>query len=88
MPEHTITINGTPGTRATITNELARVVGLVAQRNPESALSVRWFEGADERDWLVTVEESGEHFWVDDETGHWCPASHDDLVRLCAVIER
>jgi hypothetical protein len=67
---------------AVINNNLAKIVGLIAQRHPDAAIQIDWHERAmDERWWLVTATDGAtEHVYiVDDELGHWAPANDEDL---------
>lgn len=69
----------------TVTNELARVVGLVAAEHLGAAVRVDWHEGAPEHLWLVTALDAGAEggdvvYVVDDERGHWAPARVEDLA--------
>jgi hypothetical protein len=65
----------------TITNELARCVGLIANEWPNHSVSIRWHERAPENLWLVEVVDhaDGLTYIVDDELGHWAPATEVEL---------
>jgi hypothetical protein len=64
---------------ATFTNEVGRVVGRIAKKHPSSALRVEWNEGAPENLWVVTAVDVGAVYVVDDELGHWAPATVAEL---------
>lgn len=66
--------------KVTITNELARVVGLIANKHRDCSVEILWRDGTPEIEWLVTAD-NGSESWsyiVDDEQGIWSPLSTDD----------
>lgn len=77
------------GANLAITNDLARVVGLIADKHRDCSIEIAWHEGADEREWIVTATNgTDDHpYIVDDEAGTWAPANADDLKRARAQAE-
>lgn len=71
---------------AAITNELARVVGLLATQHPEHSVRIEWRENESESVWFVTVDNGADEriFIVDDETGTHAPLTTDELARYRA----
>jgi hypothetical protein len=72
------------GTNVNITNNLAMVVGLVAQKHPDSSVQIEWREGTPEQEWLITATDGvTDHEYVaDDESGSWAPLSATDRLVL------
>jgi hypothetical protein len=73
--------------QARITMELARIVGKLANENPDAGnIEICWRDVDDERIWLIHIEEpNGETrsvYMVDDETGTHAPLTADELARV------
>lgn len=76
----------TDGTNIAITNETARIVGLIAKQHPECAVQIAWTEGSDITLWSITATD-GEHdylYVVDDEQGTWAPATESEAAAIDA----
>ena len=64
-----------------ITNELARIVALVSDLHPKSAIGIEWREVDDPRIWIITAESGFDDYVyiADDEQGAWAPAIRSEL---------
>lgn len=76
------------GVNVAITNELARVAGLIANKHPEHSIQIEWREGSDEREWVVTASNglTDMLYVVDDESGTWAPFTEADRRRYDAGL--
>ncbi len=65
-----------------ITNELARAVGMLANRHPDRSIQIEWRETSDHREWFVTASDGVNDtvYVVDDETGTNMPLNSHDLA--------
>lgn len=68
------------GTNIHITNELARIVGLVANEHPGHSIEIRWIEDSDLTYWAILTSngEDDRVYVADDEQGTWAPATADE----------
>jgi hypothetical protein len=67
-----------------ITNELGRVVGLIAAKHPECSIQIEWREGAADIEWYVTATDGAtdHEYVVDDERGSWAPLTDKDREHM------
>jgi hypothetical protein len=72
------------GSCIAITNELARIVGLIAIENPDKSIEIRWIEGSDTTRWAIIATDGVDDvlYVADDEQGTWATATADEIAAI------
>lgn len=69
-----------------ITNELAHIVSLIADKHEAASIAIDWRDGEPEMFWFVTADTGDTEtvYVVDDESGTWAPLSDEEAARFSA----